>query len=152
MSAGVRTLVIFRSASFNTTERKPYFINDCCFGDDVARWIAARLRSLGFETYNEPGQEDFGWCIGFRTSDGPHMLVLGYRPEEPVGDWIGKVERDCGFFAAIFGGRDRKISVSAVQAVHCALSGRAEITAITWHDRADFDKGNENGAASPEAG
>ena len=149
MSAGVRTLVIFRSASFNTTERKPYFINDCCFGDDAARWIAARLRSLGFETDDEPGQEDFGWFLRYRTPEGSYTLVLAYQPEEPVGQWMGTVERECGLMASMFGGRRKGIATAAVEAVHQALSGCPEITSVAWHyDRAFTDE-NENGAASP---
>jgi len=32
----IRTIVSFNSAAFNMTEPKRYFINPCCFGDDVA--------------------------------------------------------------------------------------------------------------------
>jgi hypothetical protein len=149
MSAAVRTVVTFRSEAFNTTEAKSYFINDCCFGDDAARWIAGRLRHLGFETDAEPGQEDFGWYLGFRTPGGRFTLVLGYRPEEPIGDWIGIVERDCGFLASVFGGRNKGVSATAVEAVHRALTGCPEISRIAWHRQSEFDKGNEGGTASP---
>ena len=104
MSSVVRTVVTFRSESFNTTEPKP---------------------------------------------GGRFMLVLGYRPEEPVGDWIGTVERDCGFLASLFGGRSKGISAAAVEAVHQALTGCPEISRIAWHHQSGFDKGNESGAASP---
>ena len=43
MAEPVRTVVTFRSSAFNTTESKDYFINECCFGDDAARWIIERL-------------------------------------------------------------------------------------------------------------
>ena len=36
----IRTVVTFQSSAFNTSERKDYFINNCCYGDDVARVIA----------------------------------------------------------------------------------------------------------------
>ena len=86
MAHSLRTLVMFRSSAFNTSERKPYFINDDCFGDDVARWMISRLRSLAIETDDEPAQEDFGWYFGFCTPDGSYSFVLGYRPDDPVGD------------------------------------------------------------------
>jgi len=38
----VRRNVIFQSTAFNTSQPKDYFINDCCYGDDVARWLMER--------------------------------------------------------------------------------------------------------------
>jgi len=147
-----RTLVVFRSPAFNTSERKPYFVNDGCFGDDVARWMISRLRSLDIETDDEPGQEDFGWYFGFRTADGSYSFVIGYRPDDPVGDWIGTVERHCGFVASLFGGRSKGITAAAAGAIHRALSGAPEITSLSWHYDRRFDEGNEKGADSPAAG
>ncbi len=56
----IRTVVTFQSPAFNTSERKDYFINDGCYGDDLARWLIEQLRSRGVQTDAEPGQEDFG--------------------------------------------------------------------------------------------
>ena len=39
--------VVFRSDAFNTSETKDYFINECCFGDDLARWLIEQLRARG---------------------------------------------------------------------------------------------------------
>ena len=33
----MRTVATFRSAAFNTSEARPYFINPGCFGDDLAK-------------------------------------------------------------------------------------------------------------------
>src|SRR6266699_3216208 len=46
----VRRNVIFQSTAFNTSEPKDYFINDCCYGDDFARWIMEQLRARGIHT------------------------------------------------------------------------------------------------------
>lgn len=59
-----KTEVYFLSSAFNCTQPKDYFINDCCFGDDVARWLIQQLRTQGVQTA-EPGQEDFGWYFTF---------------------------------------------------------------------------------------
>jgi len=150
MSNEPRTTVLFRSTAFNTTERRPYFINDSCFGDDVARWLSARLRANGIETDPEPGQEDFGWYFRYRTEQGNYCFVLGYRPDEPEGDWIGTIERDCGLIASLFGGRSRGIAQRGLDVIHQALHAAPELTSISWHRRSDFDRGNEeNGAPSP---
>src|SRR5436309_11843745 len=61
-----RTVVTFQSGVFNTTERRPYFINDACYGDDVARWIISELHLRGIPSDPEPGQEDFGWYVTYR--------------------------------------------------------------------------------------
>jgi hypothetical protein len=153
MSDELRTTVLFKSTAFNTTERRPYFINDCCFGDDVARWLIARLRANGVETDPEPGQEDFGWYFGYRTQEGKYCFVLGYRPDDPAGDWIGTIERDCGLIASLLGGRSRGISQRSLDVIHEALHGATELTAVSWHRRSDFERGDETkGAPNPAAG
>ena len=48
----MKTEVHFRSTAFNCTEPKDYFINDCCFGDDVARWLIQLI------TWHEAGTDD----------------------------------------------------------------------------------------------
>src|SRR5437764_5341273 len=54
----MNTEVRFRSTAFNCTEPRDYFINPCCFGDDVCRWLIRELRARGHRTADEPGQED----------------------------------------------------------------------------------------------
>ncbi|HET6326867.1 MAG TPA: hypothetical protein VFG04_19470 [Planctomycetaceae bacterium] len=75
----MRAIVTFQSSTFNTSEPRDYFINDCCYGDDLARWFIAELRGRGIRTDSEPGQEDFGWYLGFRVADTDYHLVLGHR-------------------------------------------------------------------------
>lgn len=139
----VRTVVTFRSSAFNTSEAKPYFINPCCFGDDVANWLAAGLRRDGHEA-GETGQEDFGWYFNFRVGGVAHCLVTGYRPgdDSNKGEWIGWLERSRTFF------RGRGITPEAAQAVHNVLAGSQQVTDIRWHLRFDFDAGNEDSAAA----
>src|SRR6266481_2083725 len=61
----MKTEVYFHSTIFNCTEPKDYFINECCFGDDVARWLIKQLKAQGLQTADEPCQEDFGWYFTF---------------------------------------------------------------------------------------
>lgn len=60
MDSKVRTVVTFESTAFNLAEPKNCFINPCCFGDDLAKWLIGELRKHGLETDDEPSQEDFG--------------------------------------------------------------------------------------------
>lgn len=142
----MRTVVTFKSAAFNTTESKDYFINPCCFGDDVAKWLMAELKQRGFQTVGEAGQEDFGWYFTFQAGGIEHDFIIGFRPDEEEsaeGDWIGWLERRTGLISSLFGGRKRGIQPAAAQAIHAVLTGSPQIQDVRWHERQDFDSGRE---------
>ena len=67
----IRRYVIFQSESFNTTEAKDYFINECCFGDDLGRWLLRELSQRGVETTRSPAR---------RTSAGTSPSTSTDRP------------------------------------------------------------------------
>ena len=150
--AVVRRHVIFRSTAFNTTEVKPHFINDCCFGEDLARWLMEELRARGVATDIDPGQEDFGWFFTFTIGGTAHDCILGYRPGEGEadGDWMGTIERRAGLLASLFGARRRGIDARAPEALHAVLSASPRITAIRWF--ADADIGREQNAREVPVG
>lgn len=150
MEAVIKSVVTFKSFAFNTTEPKEYFINPCCFGDDVAKWLAAQLRSKGYQAAEEPGHEDFGWYFGFSVNDIQHCLVIGYREEDNgQGIWVGWVERSRGLMASIFGRRKHGIEGAAAQAIHEVLANDPKIQSIHWHFENDFNSGREE-SGTPE--
>jgi hypothetical protein len=128
----MRKEATFRSSAFNTSEVKTYFINDCCFGDDLATWMIGRLRAAGIETDEEPDQEDFGWYFNFTVPAGTHCCILGYQPDDPEGLWHLSLERSRGFVASLFGRRSHGIDAAAVEAIQNALAGAAEIRELQW--------------------
>jgi hypothetical protein len=132
----VKTDVAFRSTAFNCTQRRDYFINEACFGDDACKCLIAQLRGRGIPTSDEPGQEDFGWYFTFTIDAAEHCFVLGFQPNDPLrGDrWLGSIERHVGFWRSIFGGRRRDISPKAVQAIDAALRSSPEILDVVWHE------------------
>lgn len=160
-----KTLVTFSSRAFNCSEPRPHFINPCCYGDDLAWWFAGRLRSRGFEVIGEPGQEDFGWFLGFRVGDAEHNLVMAYRPgddevdedlrpvDDPAlrgsGDWLVSIERSRGLLESLFRKRRVGIKPEAILAVHEALTDTLDITNVTWHRPRQFDQGDEQGSPHP---
>jgi hypothetical protein len=128
------------------TEPRSYFINPCCFGDDLAKWLIHELRNRGVDTDDDPGQEDFGWYFNFHVAGMPHIFVIGHRPDDQSseeGTWIGWIERRRGFVGSLLGGSKRGISSAAPQTLHSILSSSPEIQDIRWHFRLDFDKGHE---------
>jgi hypothetical protein len=152
MNSEIRTVVTFEGTAFNMTEPKDYFINPCCFGDDMAKWLIGELRKEGIETDEKPGQEDFGWYLNFEVAGIGHTFVIGHRPtgESEEGTWIGWLERSRGF-SSLLGGRKRGIQLSAVEIIHRVLSASPLIRDVRWHFQRDFDKGNEErGALSPQ--
>ncbi|HWX55012.1 MAG TPA: hypothetical protein VN176_10530 [Verrucomicrobiae bacterium] len=151
MESEIRTVVTFESTAFNMTEPKDYFINHCCFGDDVAEWVIRELRKQGMGTDEKPGQEDFGWYLNFEAAGIGHTFVIGHRPhgESEAGTWIGWLERKRGLIRSILGGRRRGIEASAAQAIHQILTASPMVRDVRWHFPRDFDSGIERGASSP---
>lgn len=68
--------LVFSTNRFNSSEPRPYFINDCCYGDDLAAWLAERLRPRGFRV-GEPGQEDWGWYLNVSREHRAWFLAIG---------------------------------------------------------------------------
>jgi hypothetical protein len=138
----MKSEVHFRSTAFNCTEPKDYFINQCCFGDDVARWLIQQLRATGIQTADEPGQEDFGWYLTFHAGGTEHCLSIGFQPnDEANGDqWLGWLERQTGFFGSLFGGRKRGILPEAIQAIDTALKSSPDIQRVSWHEPGTDDE------------
>jgi hypothetical protein len=151
MESEIRTVVTFESTAFNMTKPKDYFINPCCFGDDVGAWIIRELRKRGVRTDDKPGQEDFGWYLNFEIAGIEHTFVIGHQPkgETEAGTWIGWLERKHGLFASMLGRRNRGIQASAAQMIHDILSDSEVIRDVRWHFRSEFDGGTERGASSP---
>lgn len=129
----MKTEVHFHSMAFNCTESKDYFINPCCWGDDVCRWLISGLRAETIKTDDEPGQEDFGWYFCFEAGGCSHCFVVGFQPSDPdSGDqWLGWIERDVGLVCSLFGGRKRGIKPEAVEAIDRALQSHPAITNIS---------------------
>jgi hypothetical protein len=142
MDSETKTVVTFESTAFNMAEPKDYFINPCCFGDDVAMWLIGELRKQGLTTDEKPGQEDFGWYLNFKVTETSHTLVIGHRPagETEAGTWIAWLERRCGFLGSLVGGRERGIQPAAIEAIDRVLSNSSLIRDVRWQSRRDLDK------------
>ncbi len=147
-------MVTFEDPSFNMTERRDHFINDCCYGDDVARALIERLRARGIQTDAEPGQEDFGWYFGFHVGGTDYHFVLGLRPADS-GDpavWIGQLERKVGLVGSLFGARKRGIQPDGATTIHSAISSLPLVRNIRWHRMEDFDALREEFGQSDPVG
>jgi hypothetical protein len=148
----MHTLATFRSDAFNTSDVREYFVNPCCFGDDVGKWLIKRLQAQGTTTDPEPGQEDFGWYFDFETDKGPHSCVLSFRPGDADADgvWVLWLEKAAGLIGSLLG-RRKAVAFEAVLIIHKALSEADEVSGLRWHQRQAFDAGQEgSGVPVPE--
>jgi hypothetical protein len=134
----IRRHVTFESAVFNTTVPRKYFLNPCCYGDDLARYLIERLRERGVRTA-EPGQEDFGWYFSFTAGENDYDFIIGYRPADgdQTGKWIGTIERRSGLLTSILGARNREIENEAVQLIDSALLSEP-IANVQWFSDEDY--------------
>ena len=117
----MRNAVRFKSSKFNTTEVKDYFINDICFGDDLANWLFEELKDIDLKT-TEPWQEDWGWQ--FETEN--CLISVGFNGDE----WQIYVEPIVGFFQKLSG---KTINISVVtKNLHEILKKEPEIFDLEW--------------------
>jgi hypothetical protein len=133
-SAG-QSVVTFHTTAFNMTERKPYFINDCCYGDDLARWMIAELKNRGIHADAEPGQEDFGWYLTFELANTKYFFLISYRPDDITkgATWIGFIERKLPPLKTLLRASNKTIPLEAPQAIDQVLSNSTQIRDIRWH-------------------
>lgn len=83
--------ILFATNRFNVSDPKPCFINECCFGDDLANWLRLKLIEKGIQV-EEPYQEDWGWEMRATHPIGSYYLgVTGFQaepaPDPNAGEW-----------------------------------------------------------------
>ena len=134
-----QSVVTFHTTAFNITARKPYFINDCCFGDDLARWMIAELRKQNVQAFDEPAQEDFGWYLTFELANTKYFFLISYRPDDisKGSTWIGFIERKLSPLKALLRSPKQAIPLEASQVIDRALSNCTQIRDIRWHYHQD---------------
>jgi hypothetical protein len=105
--------VLFRSNRFNLSKVGEHFINPCCFGEDVAAWLRAKLGERGVHT-KEPYQEDWGWELPVAASSGSYYLCIGGNSDE------SDVDKDQG---------EWRIIVEKKRSIGQRLTGKGKIAA-----------------------
>lgn len=117
----MRNAVRFKSSKFNTTEVRDYFINDICFGDDLANWLFEELSQNGLKAV-KPWQEDWGWQFEAENC----LISVGFNGDE----WQIYVELITGFFQKLAG---KTNDISAVtKNLHQILEKESEIFDTEW--------------------
>jgi hypothetical protein len=137
-----QNLVTFKSSSFNTSERMPYFLHTNSFGDDLAKWLIDELKFRDMQADELPTQRDYGWYFHFSPGVALHRLSLTFIPlGEFGGEWMGCVER-----FALISKRARIPDRAAVEAVHRILSASSMIQNIQWHAESELESRYQSAA------
>ena len=146
----MRTFTTFQTTLFNSTEVRNYFINDCCFGDDCAAWLAGELRATGLAGVGDPWQEDWGWQFAVELGDSRILLGVGLIPEDEP-EWLIQIQESRSLLKRWLGQPDREGMRRVVQTVHAVLSHARELRSVRWHQAEEFERGQSEGAPTPEA-
>lgn len=92
---------------FNLSAVGADFINACCFGEDLSRWLIAALKSAGIEA-KVLCMEDFGWANEASYQGVSYLLCVGGSadgdPARPdFGEWRVMIERKRGLLDKLLG-------------------------------------------------
>src|SRR5262245_33689638 len=131
----MRTEVTFRTGLFNAETVKDYFINDCCFGDDCARWLAERLsQDPAGQVDVEPIQGDWGWVFFVRTERFRFWIGVGLYPDdEQPPRWLVHVHRaSWSFLPWLRRPADADLAKVCI-ALDRVLKSDQAITEVRWH-------------------
>lgn len=146
----IRTHVTFKTPRFNMTEVRPYFINDCCFGDDCAGWLVDALRERGWPELADPWQEDWGWQSGGRRGEHKFLVNIGLIPEDEP-EWLVFVQEKAGFLARLRGAAGSSVVPDLTRAIDDVLRTTPNVSRVRWHFQDVFMRGRSDGHNDPFA-
>ena len=127
--------ILFETARFNCSEVKGHFINDCCFGEDLAAWLRSRLNACGLEA-GEPYQEDWGWEFPIKDASGSYYIGVGGNALEDIsdknrGEWRLMISKRRSLWDRLAGKNKMAASEPIVSAILAILSGEPDFSNFT---------------------
>jgi hypothetical protein len=99
-------LISFTTDIFESKEVKPHFINDRCFGEDLAAWLVDKLAATRFEC-GDPFQEDWGWATIARSNGEVFTVGVGIMDDsigQDTAEWMVMIDKMRKF--VFFGSKD----------------------------------------------
>lgn len=133
----LRTAIRFTSPVFNSTEVKDSFINPCCFGEDVAKFVTEKWKGAGYEV-GELCQEDWGWSAQLKYGEQWYYLNISLYsdtpgpPSKPPAFFLMFVEKNVGFWKSLFSKESKNVEPEFLLQLHAVLSGNSEIEDLSW--------------------
>ena len=148
----MKKTVTFKTELFESQESKPHFINERCFGKDLAAWLRQQLHAAPF-TLDEVIQEDYGWGFWAKAGEDTYWMAIGIF-DESIGsedaEWSVTVAADASLnlFRRLFHKPKLEDLLSLCSAIDAALHAEPKIREVQWWPREPFAG---VGSAHPEA-
>jgi len=123
--------ISFRTNLFESKKVQPHFINDRCFGEDLANWLLGKLSESQF-SFSEPYQEDWGWEIEAEKDSETFFVQIGIVDEsigENDAEWLISVEKVKSWFS--FGKRSNLNFEILCQKIEEVLRKEPQISEIS---------------------
>jgi hypothetical protein len=134
----MKTQVEFRSDKFPAYENEEHEINPGRYGKRLAEFLAAGLRTRGFEP-EELIAEDWGWVVPIKNDGFKLWVGCGNYEEYPDG-FLCFIEPHAPVIRKLFKKIDAQARVEALQtAMDAVLSGQAGIQDKKWWTHEEFN-------------
>lgn len=121
----------FQSNLFENKKAQPHFINDRCFGEDLANWLVNKLNESQF-SFSKPYQEDWGWEIECKKGFEKFFIQIGIMDEsigEDDAEWLISIEKTKSWFS--FGKQDKLDFENLYRKIEEVLSSEPQIFKIS---------------------
>jgi hypothetical protein len=131
----VKRHVTFRSRRFENKTPQPHFINERCFGEDVAEWLRAGIDPR-FKP-REVTQEDYGWGFWTKVAGDPYWIYAGVMDEsigQDEAEWLVGVAHDPGLSIVrrLFHKPNLEDLLAVARSVDDVLHGAGDVRSIEW--------------------
>lgn len=130
----MKSQISFTTDLFESKQVQPHFINDRCFGEDLAHWFV-EAASGGAFSFSEPFQEDWGWAVLAQANDEKFVVGFGIMDEsigDDQADWLITIEKPRRWI--FFAPKDSQLRGELCDLVQNVLRDKAHIREIRWTD------------------
>jgi hypothetical protein len=122
--------ILFKTGRFNLSKVGEHFINPCCFGEDLAMWLLAKLGGRNIEA-RPPYQEDWGWELPAKQGSESYYLCMSGNsnngPTKNDGEWRIIVEKRRSIWQRVSGAGKIAADDAMVRLIEEILSGESTI-------------------------
>jgi len=122
--------ILFKTSRFNLSKVGEHFINPCCFGEDLAALLLAKLSDRNIEV-RQPYQEDWGWELPAKQGSDSYYLCMSGNSDNGAnkdeGEWRIIVEKRRSIWQRVSGAGKIALDDAMVRLIEEILSGESTI-------------------------
>lgn len=130
----MRVDILFETNRFNLSKVKSHFINDCCFGEDLAHWLSQKLKLKNINA-TDIFQEDWGWGFYVVIENQTYFIGIGgvsdgADNDSNQGEWRVMIEKKRSFVEKILGKNKLTDNENIVTLIKNILNGENDFKNI----------------------